>query len=167
MSHLTKTAKLEVFIERFQKFQKIPEFLEFFDSDCRIGLSDQNWVGKMPYIVILVQDEQIARKIRNRLIKISWNQLIFLSDQSWLQSHLFRIYSWFLKIPMANVLFRSFYGVIKWPFWPLRAENLVLFCFFNKKPLQLIMGHLIFFQNRSSSPKIRTDSQGPKPSDPL
>ena len=161
LSHLAKTDKLVIFIERFHRFQKIPELLEFLDSDYRIGLSDQNWVGKMPHIVILVQNNQIRRKIRNRLIKISWNQLIFLSDQSWLQSHLFRIYSWFLKIPMANVLFRSFYGVIKWPFWPLRAENLVLFCFFNKKPLQLIMGHLIFFQNRSSSPKIRTDSQGP------
>ena len=150
-----------IYIERFHRFQKIPELLEFFDSDCRIGFSDQNWVGKMPHILILVQNDHIRRKIRNRLIKISWNQLIFLSDQSWLQSHLFRIYSWFLKIPMANVLFRSFYGAIKWPFWPFRAENLGLFCFFNKKPLQLIMGHLIFFQNRSSSPKIRTASQGP------
>ena len=159
--HLAKTDKLVIFIERFHRFQKIPELLEFLDSGYRIGFSDQNWVGKMSHIVILVQNGQIRRKIRNRLIKISWNQLIFLSDQSWLQSHLFQIYSWFLKIPMANVLFRSFYGVIKWPFWPLRAENLVLFCFFNKKPLQLIIGHLIFFQNRISSPKIQTDSQGP------
>ena len=167
MPHLVKTAKFEIFIDRFQKFQKIPKFLEFLDSDFRIGLSDQNWVGKMPYVVILVQDEQIMRKIKNRLIKISWNQLILYSDQSWTQSHLFRIYSWFLKIPMANVVFRSFYGRINWPFWPLRAENHGLFCFFNKKSLQLILGHLIFIQNRSSSPEIQTDYQGPKPSDPL
>ena len=167
MPHLAKTAKLVIFIERFHRFQKNPELLEFLDSNCRIGLSDQNWVGKMPYVVILVQDGQITSKIKNRLIKISWNQLIFSSHQSWPQSHLLWIYNWFLKIPIANVLFRSFYSLQYWPFWPLSVENHGLFHFFNKKSLQLIMGHLIFIQNRSSPKKIWTDSQGPKPSDPL
>ena len=118
LSHLAKTDKLVIFIERFHRFQKIPELLEFLDSDCRIGFSDQNWVGKMPHILILVQNDHIRRKIGNRLIKISWNQLIFLSHQSWLESHLYWIYNWFLKIPTGNLLFRAFYGCIKWADWP-------------------------------------------------
>ena len=36
MSQLAKTAQLETFMVRFQKFQEIPEFLEFLNSDCRI-----------------------------------------------------------------------------------------------------------------------------------
>ena len=113
-----QTDKLVIFIERFHRFQKLPELLEFLDSDYRIGFSDQYWVGKMPHIVILVQNDQIRRKIRNRLIKISWNQLIFLSHQSWLESHLYWIYNWFLKIPTGNLLFRAFYVCIKWADWP-------------------------------------------------
>ena len=120
---LAKTPQLEVFTDRFQKFKKNPEFLEFLDSDCRIELSGLNWVGKMLHIVILVRNGQIRRKIGNRLIKISWNQLIFLSGQSWLESHLYWIYSWFLKIPVATLLFGHFYGPIKWLDWPSFSET--------------------------------------------
>ena len=130
---LAKTDKLVIFIERFHRFQKIPELLEFLNSDYRIGLSDQNWVGKMPHIVVLVQNDQIRRKNENRLIKISWNQLIFYSDQSWPKSHLYWIYSWILKIPVSNVLFRSFYVAIKWPVWPSKSENDGLCSFFIRK----------------------------------
>ena len=71
MSHLAKMARIERFIERFQRFQKIPEFLEFLNSNYKIGFSDQNLVGKMPHIVILVQNAQMRGKIGNQLIKIS------------------------------------------------------------------------------------------------
>ena len=161
MSHLTKIAKLEVFIERFQKFQKIPEFLEFFDSDCRIGLSDQNWVGKMPYVVILVQDEQITRKIRNRLIKISWNQLIFYSDQSWPKSHLYWIYSWFLKIPVATLLFGHFYGLMKWLDWPSFSEKAGLCWFFIRKSKKAIRGVFHLWPSPTHTQNGVSKFQGP------
>ena len=144
LSHLAKTDKLVIFIERFHRFQKIPELLEFLDSDYRIGLSDQNWVGKMPHIVVLVQNDQIRRKNENRLIKISWNQLIFYSDQSWPKSHLYWIYSWFLKIPVASVLCGHFYGRIKWLDWPSFSENdgLCLFFIRNAKKAITMVFHL-------------------------
>ena len=37
-----KQPKLVIYIEGFHRFQKNPELLEFLDSDCRIGFSDQN-----------------------------------------------------------------------------------------------------------------------------
>ena len=83
VSCLGKTDKFWVFVERFHRFQKLPEFLEFFDSDSRIRFSDKNWVGKTPHIVILAKNGRIMSQIGNQLIKISWNQLIFYSDQSW------------------------------------------------------------------------------------
>ena len=100
ISYLSKKAKIEVFTEWFQGFQKIPEFLEFLDSNSRIRFSDKNWVGITPHIVILAKNGRIMSQIGNRLIKISWNQLIFYSDQSWPKSHLYWTYSWFLKIPV-------------------------------------------------------------------
>ena len=93
--HLGRTDKFGVFAEKFHRFQKILEFLEFFNFDCRIGFFDKNWVGKTPNIVILAKNGRIMSQIGNRLIKISWNQLIFYSDQSWPKSHLYWIYSWF------------------------------------------------------------------------
>ena len=147
MPQLSKTPQLEICMGRFQKFRKIPEFLEFLDSDCRIGLSDQNWVGKMPHIVILVQNDQIRRKIGNRLIKISWNQLIFLSDQRWPKSHLYWIYSWFFKIPSENVLFGPFCVLIKWADWPSKSENHGLCWFFIRKSKKAIRGVFHLWQS--------------------
>ena len=138
--HLAKTDKLVIFIERFHRFQKIPEFLELLDSDSRIGFSDKNWVGKMPHIVILAKNGRIMSQIGNRLIKISWNQLIFYSDQSWSKSHLYWIYSWFLKIPVATLLFGHFYMSIKWLDWPSFSEKAGLCWFFIRKSKKTIRG---------------------------
>ena len=68
VSCLGRKAKYVIFVEKFHRFQKIPEFLEFFDSDSRIGFSDKNWVGKMPHIVILAKNGRNMSQIRNRLI---------------------------------------------------------------------------------------------------
>ena len=68
---LVENAHNLLFCGEIPVIPKNPEFLEFCDSDYRIGFSDQNQVGKMPHIVILVENAQIRGKIGNQLIKIS------------------------------------------------------------------------------------------------
>ena len=68
VTNLGRSDKFGVFVARFHWFQKIPEFLEFFDSDCRIGFSDKNWVWKTPHIVILAKIGRIMCHIVNRPI---------------------------------------------------------------------------------------------------
>ena len=159
--HLGKTVKFGVFVERFYRFQKIPEFLEFFDSDSRIGFSDKNWVGKTPHTVILAKNGRIISQIGNRLIKISWNQLIFYSDQSWSKSHLYWIYSWFLKIPVATLLFGHFYGPIKWLDWPSFSEKAGLCWFFIRKSKKAIRGLFHVWQRPTHMQNGVSKFQGP------
>ena len=161
VSYLGRKAKYVIFVEKFHRFQKIPEFLEFFDSDSRIGFSDNNWVGKMPHIVILAKNGRIMSQIGNRLIKISWNQLIFYSDQSWSKSHLYWIYSWFLKIPVATLLFGHFYGPIKWLDWPSFSEKAGLCWFFIRKSKKAIRGVFHLWPSPTHTQNGVSKFQGP------
>ena len=140
---------------------KNPCFSIFFNSDWKFVFFDKNCVGKMPHIIILVQNSQIRRKIRNRLIKISWNQLIFLSHQSWLESHLYWIYNWFLKIPTGNLLFRAFYAHIKWADWPFFSENDGLCWFFIRNSKKAIKCLFDLWQSPTHTQNSISKFQGP------
>ena len=61
MFHFAKMVKGCKFLDNFQKFQKNPGKLEFWNSGLKIKLSDQNWVGKIPNMLKLVKNSNFQR----------------------------------------------------------------------------------------------------------
>ena len=125
MPHLPKTAKLVIFIERFHRFQKNPELLEFLDSNCRIGLSDQNWVGKMPYVVVLDQNYNMGH-FSHSILVTKPNSVIRIEkfQQFWI----------FLESMESLNIYHKFR--LFWPngaFFPLKIRPWIWFCNKNRK----------------------------------
>ena len=61
MFHFAKMVKVCIFPDNFQKFQKNPKKLEFWNSGLKIKLSDQNWVGKIPNMLKLAKNSKFRR----------------------------------------------------------------------------------------------------------
>ena len=76
MSHFAKTVKGCKFSDHFQKFQKNPGKLEFWNSELKIELSDQNWVGKIPNMLKLVKNQPISANFPKSQFPIPKSQKI-------------------------------------------------------------------------------------------
>ena len=63
MPHTLKWAQNSKFqrISRFQKISRKIPVMEFWKSELKIKLSDQNWVGKIPNMLKLVKNSNFQR----------------------------------------------------------------------------------------------------------